>query len=119
MIGYYEGTNLPRRQILVAGLVQMAATRKRSRISNTPIVQDAHSQAAATQLALPDGDFPVTRSTKGFCKKCSTQVGEFYNGWAKITGTYYLPVMLGSYNSLLKESGRQKAASLGTALNGW
>lgn len=97
----------------------MAATRKRSRISDTPIVQDAHSQAAAAaQLASPDGDFPVTRSTKGFCKKCSAQVGEFYNGWVKITGTYYLPALLGSYNSLLRESGRQKAASLGTALNG-
>lgn len=62
---------------------------------------------------------PINRSTKGFCKNCGTNIGEYYNSWHKVTGSYYVPALLSSYRSLLKRSGRQKAASRGTAIEGW
>ncbi|KAL6703174.1 hypothetical protein ACN47E_010167 [Coniothyrium glycines] len=59
---------------------------------------------------------PLSRSTKGFCTKCQGIVGEFYNSWHKITGSYYTPALLGSYRSFLSPTGRQRAASQGTIL---
>ncbi|KAF2187096.1 hypothetical protein K469DRAFT_705651 [Zopfia rhizophila CBS 207.26] len=119
----------------------MAGTRRRSRISDTAVVQDLSSTSrAASSIAesrdeqkhddgagvparndhdnVPSPQAPVNRSTTAFCKKCSEVVGEFYNSWHKITGTYYLPTLLGSYSSRLRAHGRQKAASLGTDLDG-
>ncbi|KAH5608542.1 hypothetical protein HBI45_080910 [Parastagonospora nodorum] len=61
---------------------------------------------------------PINRSTKGFCKNCGTNIGEYYNSWHKVTKSYYAPALLSSYRSLLKRSGRQKAASRGTAIEG-
>lgn len=123
--------------------------RKRSRISDTPIVQE--SQARQSSSALEEGDAdrdchgqehdgggdededdyfdndnydnndspPATRSTQGLCRKCGEAVGEFYNSWHKVTNTYYLPALLGSYNSRLQAKDKIKAASVGSVLNGW
>lgn len=62
---------------------------------------------------------PLGRATQGFCKNCGSNIGEYFNLWHKITSSYYMPAMLGSYRSLLKVSGKQKAASKGTHLEGW
>jgi hypothetical protein len=62
---------------------------------------------------------PVSRSTVGYCKRCEAAVGEWYNEWHKITGTYYLPTLLGSYSSRLRARSGHKPASVGTVLDGW
>jgi hypothetical protein len=58
-------------------------------------------------------------ATIGECAACGAPVGEFYNAWRQITGNYYLPLLLGSYSSRLREGGRASAARPGTAVNGW
>jgi hypothetical protein len=62
---------------------------------------------------------PINHSTKGFCRNCRNCVGNFYNSWTKITGSYFVPALLGSYSSTLRPTGKQKAASKGTDLEGW
>jgi hypothetical protein len=62
---------------------------------------------------------PANRSTKAWCKRCNACVGDFFNSWLKITGSYYLPALLGSYSSLLKDQGRKRTAAVGTELDGW
>jgi hypothetical protein len=122
----------------------MAGTRRRSRVGDT---RKSHRQAgfayaestidesgAAAEVPPPEGteevesvelvtsarpDTSTNRSTKGFCKNCGTNIGEYYNSWHKVTGSYYVPALLGSYRSLLKNSGQQKPASRGTAIEGW
>ncbi|CAN9250908.1 unnamed protein product [Alternaria alternata] len=61
---------------------------------------------------------PVNRATKAFCKNCKNNVGDFYNSWYKVTGSYYVPALLGSYSSTLQPMGKLKAASKGTELAG-
>jgi hypothetical protein len=114
----------------------MAGTRRRSRAGDTAnIFQHQPSAAHATAVIeettvipevpnvteddSPRPETPKSQSTKGFCKNCGTNIGEFYNSWHKVTGSYYVPALLGSYRSLLKSSGKQKAASRGTAIEGW
>lgn len=75
--------------------------------------------AESVDNASPRAVSPVRRPAKGFCKKCQGGVGDFFNSWHKITGSYYLPALVGSYSSTLREQGRQKAASVGSGLNGW
>jgi hypothetical protein len=75
--------------------------------------------AENTEDASPSPDSPRNLSTTGFCKNCGTNIGEYYNSWHKITGSYYVPALLGSYRSLLRSSGKQKSASRGTAIEGW
>ncbi|KAF2009840.1 hypothetical protein BU24DRAFT_414301 [Aaosphaeria arxii CBS 175.79] len=60
------------------------------------------------------------RSTYGICNRCGRAVvGNFFNAWNKVTGTYYTPTFLGSYSSYLQAHGRQREASIGTDLEGW
>ncbi|KAF2874826.1 hypothetical protein BDV95DRAFT_591600 [Massariosphaeria phaeospora] len=66
----------------------------------------------------PRPQSPASRSTTGFCRRCLKPIGQFFNSWHKVTGTYYLPAMLGSYTSSLAQRGKQKAASVGTDLDG-
>jgi hypothetical protein len=114
----------------------MAGTRRRSRAGDTTntiqhqpftspttsIIKDTTAVAEipnVTEDASPHPDMPRDQSTKGYCKNCGTNIGEFYNSWHKVTGSYYVPALLGSYRSLLKSSGKQKAAARGTAIEGW
>ncbi|CAI9627046.1 unnamed protein product [Alternaria burnsii] len=61
---------------------------------------------------------PVNRAAKAFCKNCKNNVGDFYNSWYKVTGSYYVPALLGSYSSTLQPMGKLKPASKGTELAG-
>jgi hypothetical protein len=91
-------------------------------VEKIPTVSEELSAIAvieSAQDASPPFDTPVNRSTKGFCKNCGSNIGEYYNSWRKVTGSYYVPTLLGSYRSLLKSCGKQKAASRGTAIEGW
>lgn len=121
----------------------MAGTRRRSRAGDTRkphrhagfvYAESIIDQTGAVVEVPPEGtregesakddtsprpDTPMIRSTKGFCKNCGTNIGEYYNSWHKVTGSYYVPALLGSYRSLLKNSGQQKPASRGTAIEGW
>jgi hypothetical protein len=114
----------------------MAGTRRRSRAGDTTntiqhqrsashttsVIEETSAVADVpngTESASPHPDTPRSQSTKGFCKNCGTNIGEFYNSWHKVTGSYYVPALLGSYRSLLKSNGKQKAASRGTAIEGW
>jgi RNA polymerase-binding transcription factor DksA len=120
----------------------MANTRRRSRAGETANTQRQQCSAShATSIAEEDTavleelspvtvadsaedasphiDSPISRSTKGFCRNCGSNIGEYYNSWHKVTGSYYVPALLGSYKSLLRCSGKQKAASRGTAIEGW
>jgi hypothetical protein len=117
----------------------MAGTRRRSRISETAAAVQLHQRSAARIAATvddaekvvevaesvdhdsprPPSQPPANRSATGICKRCQNEVGHFFNSWHRITGSYYLPALLGSYSSRLKEHGRQKAASITTDLDGW
>ncbi|KAL6168381.1 hypothetical protein ACJQWK_06029 [Exserohilum turcicum] len=59
---------------------------------------------------------PPQRATTAFCRHCSRQIGDFYNSWYRVTGSYYAPALLGSYSFSLKRSAKPKAASKGTDL---
>ncbi|KAF2850700.1 hypothetical protein T440DRAFT_498890 [Plenodomus tracheiphilus IPT5] len=65
-----------------------------------------------------DPGLPANRSTKGYCQNCTAYLGDFYNSWYRVTSSYYIPALRASFKSLLKESGKQKAASRGTDLEG-
>jgi hypothetical protein len=80
-----------------------------------PVVEIADSADEGS----PRPGSPINRSTKGFCKNCKNCVGDFYNSWAKVTGSYFVPALLGSYSTTLRPTGKQKAASKGTVLEGW
>jgi hypothetical protein len=114
----------------------MAGTRRRSRAGVTSNTSQHQPSASHTTVVIEqstpipevpsvtkdDSPRPATfkcQSTKGFCRNCGTNIGEFFNSWHKVTGSYYVPALLGSYRSLLKSSGKQKAASRGTAIEGW
>ncbi|KAF1842646.1 uncharacterized protein K460DRAFT_356474 [Cucurbitaria berberidis CBS 394.84] len=117
----------------------MAGTRRHSRESDTSTHGNQRSVSHSTSIVQGSADVvapkaveiavsaeegsprlnaPVNPSTEGFCRNCSNNVGEFYNSWHKVTGSYFVPTLLGSYRSLLKSTGKQKAASKGTDLEG-
>ncbi|KAF2663029.1 hypothetical protein K491DRAFT_686189 [Lophiostoma macrostomum CBS 122681] len=111
----------------------MAGTRRRSRISDTAsraasaLNDRGHVEDLATRPAVDvpssidsssRASSPESKSTIGVCKRCNGVVGHFFNSWHKITGTYYLPAMPGSYSSKLEPHGKQKAATIGTDLDG-
>jgi hypothetical protein len=62
---------------------------------------------------------PPSRATKGVCEACGAVVGDFFNSWIKVTGSYYLPALLGSYSSVLSAVGRQRPATVDSELDGW
>jgi hypothetical protein len=74
---------------------------------------EVHQYTEITESAQgsPHPDLPASRSTKGYCKSCGSNIGEYFNSWQKITGSYYVPALLGSYRSLLRHSGKQKGES--------
>ncbi|CAO2656674.1 Nn.00g054770.m01.CDS01 [Neocucurbitaria sp. VM-36] len=74
--------------------------------------------AESADEGSPRPDSPVQRTTEGFCRNCCNKIGEFYNSWHRVTGSYFVPALLGSYRSLLEITGREKAASKGTNLEG-
>lgn len=93
----------------------------------TPPKVTVHVQADVVSMGanpverIEDVPIPApadNRSTKGYCQKCNRYLGEFYNSWCRITGSYYVPALRGSYRSLLVNSGRQQAAARGTDLEG-
>ncbi|KAF2682413.1 hypothetical protein K458DRAFT_419807 [Lentithecium fluviatile CBS 122367] len=107
----------------------MAGTRHRSRAGDAPAASVTHEMDSGEDtevLEVPesvDNDSPrpaspISRSTKAFCKRCGGEVGDFFNSWIKVTNSYSLPALLGSYSSRLKEQGRLRTASIGTELNG-
>jgi len=58
--------------------------------------------------------------TQGFCRYCyTTEVGDFYNSWYRVTKNYFLPSLAGSYNSLLVLEKEQSTASGESAVKGW
>lgn len=118
----------------------MAGARRRSRVrdgnvnlqnltaqtlpnAQTHTTRDAGSATAETAPSenneTTGANAPIPRATTAFCRKCGGRVGDFYNSWYRITGSYYLPALLGSYRSLLKSAGKRKAAAQGTILEKW
>jgi hypothetical protein len=116
----------------------MAETSRRSRVGDTLAQHDQDAPedaeaAMAVELEVPesiDGDVesvsasesepaPAPAATTGSCKNCQGLVGHFFNSWDRITNTYFLPSMISSYESKLRPHGKQKAATIGTALEGW
>lgn len=59
------------------------------------------------------------RSTVGQCKNCHADIGEFFNSWLKVTGSYYLPVMVGSYQLVSLQTGKPRSASSKSSLSEW
>ena len=62
---------------------------------------------------------PQSSQAAGICRKCGAKAGDFFNAWHRITSSYFLPALVGSYSSLLRAAGDRKKASIGTELNGW
>lgn len=84
--------------------------RRRSSTTDRP-------QSADGPEALPPG---AEKGTQGTCKKCDFVVGSFINLFQKVSGTYYLPSLPGSYEfELLDTSLKPTKASSGTELEGW
>jgi len=90
-------------------------------VSDSPIVIDFQAyDSALDQAQEPSGDDTLTRSTKAHCRKCHQCIGEFYNGWLKITGSYFLPALADSYSTPdIRFNGREKDAAANTELAGW
>ncbi|KAF1833046.1 hypothetical protein BDW02DRAFT_570455 [Decorospora gaudefroyi] len=74
--------------------------------------------AATADEGSPNPGSPINPSTKAFCRNCNRHVGDFYNAWHRVTCSYYVPALLGSYSTTLKLVGKQKEASKGTDLEG-
>jgi hypothetical protein len=66
-----------------------------------------------------DDDGGDGRSAIGQCRKCQSDVGEFFNSWIKVTGSYYLPAMAGSYRITGLIFGKTRPASADSALADW
>lgn len=67
-----------------------------------------------------DGSDQASRATIASCKACGAVFGEFLNQFRKITGSYYLPSLVGSYGITgLHAKGKPKPASADSALDGW
>ncbi|RAR10183.1 fe-s protein assembly co-chaperone protein [Stemphylium lycopersici] len=79
-----------------------------------PTLEVGESANEGSQRPSP----PINRSTKGYCRNCRNSIGVFYNSWYRVTGSYYVPALLGSYSISLKGTGKPKAASKGTDLEG-
>ncbi len=77
--------------------------------SHSPIDQDQDdADQGSSSLAIT-----------AVCRQCSAVLGEFYNAWIRISGTYYLPALRSSYRITgLRESGKARPA-LGSELDGW
>jgi hypothetical protein len=84
-------------------------------MAEQPLAAEIADSADEESPRLP----PTNRATKAFCKNCNTSIGDFYNSWYQVTGSYFIPALLGSYSSTLRPMGKLKAASKGTELAGW
>jgi len=92
----------------------MAASRKPA--EDSPIVIDSSDQDEDDE----DADAPLARSTEGFCRSCRHQIGEFYNSWVRVTGSYYLPALESSYRLTgAKRAAMVQKASSDSSLAGW
>lgn len=58
-------------------------------------------------------------SVIGQCKHCHADIGEFFNSWIKVTGSYYMPVMVGSYQLVNLQTSNPKPASSNSSLREW
>ncbi|KAF2750564.1 hypothetical protein M011DRAFT_474081 [Sporormia fimetaria CBS 119925] len=59
------------------------------------------------------------KPVRALCKRCVIHVGDFFNRFHRISGTYYLPVLLGSWTSKLRPSSEvPHRAAVGTELEG-
>lgn len=102
----------------------MAGSR-RSRIGEVESDMNKHELQPSPPEVVEDADEasppspPANRATKAYCKNCQNCIGDFYNSWYKVTGSYFVPALLGSYSSILQPMGKLKAASKGTELAGW
>ena len=72
----------------------------------------------ADEGASPLGS-PMNRSTIAYCRQCNTTIGDFYNSWHKVTGSYFIPALPASYTHQLQKTGKVKAASKGNDVAGW
>lgn len=61
----------------------------------------------------------MNRSTTAHCRHCKASIGDFYNSWHRVTGSYFVPALLGCYTHLLQNTGKVKAASKGNDVEGW
>ncbi|KAI4953773.1 hypothetical protein J4E91_002621 [Alternaria rosae] len=101
----------------------MAGSR-RSRIGEVESDMNKHELQPSPPEVVEDADEasqpspPANRATKAYCKNCQNCIGDFYNSWYKVTGSYFVPALLGSYSSILQPMGKLKAASKGTELAG-
>jgi hypothetical protein len=77
----------------------------------------AHPSAMDLDNEERDG---ASRSTVAHCLACKASFGEFFNSWRKVTGSYYLPSLAGSYSITgLHAKGKPKPASQESQLHGW
>lgn len=94
----------------------MAAARS---VRESTTISESQPEAEA-DAESQSSDEDVSRSTNGFCRKCNSNIGEFYNGWIKITNTYYLPALVGSYSAPgLQLAPKAKVALIGSEFEGW
>ncbi|KAF2436571.1 hypothetical protein EJ08DRAFT_691734 [Tothia fuscella] len=90
--------------------------------SDHPAVIDSQRSTSAIQssttMEIDDDESSTNRSTIAHCRACDKPFGEFFNGWSKVTGSYYLPSLPGSYTVSLHPKGKPKPASAESALVG-
>jgi len=100
---------------------------RRSRLgaSRTPSIADEDHHVDVVEIAESvdagsprSSPAPAPGTTTAVCTRCDASAGDFFNSWHRITNSYYLPALLGSYSSLLRPEGRTKGAKA-NELSGW
>jgi hypothetical protein len=89
------------------------------KVPETQSSTSSSTSSTTSDYDSPGPASPLHRAATAFCRRCHAGVGHFFNSWIQVTGSYYLPALLGSYSSTLSAVGRQKSASMGTELDGW
>lgn len=83
------------------------------------IDNDSPAGTSASASASANANVNASSTTTGICRRCGATAGDFFNAWHKITTSYFLPALVGSYRSRLRTAGERKRASIGTELSGW
>ena len=95
-------------------------TEHKARTGGSPVAVDSESAHSAAVNRYADHHDADPTSTIARCKACGADFGEFYNGWLKVTGSYYLPSRVGTYRITgLHPKGKPKPASADSTLVGW
>ncbi|KAI9695609.1 MAG: hypothetical protein M1820_008534 [Bogoriella megaspora] len=84
----------------------------------SPPYHDA-SKGPASPSRAEEPSASTHQTVRGACHRCGAVVGEFFNSFIQVTGSYYLPALVGSFSTNgVVAKGRAKSAATGSELDG-